>query len=627
MIFYNNFDILFILNGGDFLNLYANQSKLRELKEKANRLTSEPGVYIMKNSDGEIIYIGKAKALKNRVTQYFGSGNQHTEKVKRMVSNVEDFEFIVCDSEFEALILENSLIKQNQPKYNILLKDDKGYFYIKITDEKWKRIETAKSSDGKGEFIGPYNSGYIVKETVDEARKIFKLPDCNRNFDTISRPCLNYHIGLCDAPCKGKIPLSEYLENINSARDFIKNGDTEGISIELLTEKMNIAAENLQFETAAKLRDRINAIKRIREKQKVVSISYKSQDVIATAFIGEDACVEILSFRNYRLSDKKHYFITGFTEKVSVYNEFLPRYYSEKKDIPQRIVIDTENEDFKVLSRWLSEISGKKTEFIYPKQGEQLKLLNMCLNNAAENLSEKTERTGREMSALNELGSLLGLNETPRYIESYDISNTSGSENVAGMIVFVDGRPDKSKYKRFKIKGFLGQDDYRSMAEVLDRRFSEYQKGEDEGFARLPDLILLDGAKGQINAVLPILKKYSLDIPIFGMVKDSKHRTRAIATTGGDIAIKSNKRAFKLVTDIQDEVHRFAISYHKKLQSKSMIKSELLEIKGVGKNRAAALFKHFGSMKKIKNASIDELSKVSGITRDTAKEIYNFYKN
>ena len=607
------------------MNRYADPEKLRELKNKANRLPLQAGVYIMKNKDGEIIYIGKAKALKNRVTQYFGSGNQHTEKVRRMVSNVDNFEYIICDSEFEALILENSLIKQNQPKYNILLKDDKGYFYIKITDEKWKRIETAKSTDGKGEFIGPYNSGYIVKETVDEARKIFKLPDCNRNFDTVTRPCLNYHIGLCDAPCRGKLSLNDYLENINSARDFIKHGDTEGLSIEALTEKMNTAAENLQFETAAKLRDRINAIKKIREKQKVVSISYKSQDIIATAFIGETACVEVLVFRNYRLSDKKHYFVNGFTDKTAVYNEFLQQYYLESLDIPSRIVIDTDANELNIIERWLSEKSGKKTEFINPKQGEQLKLLNMCLNNAAENLSEKTERTGREMSALNELGSLLGLNFTPRYIESYDISNTAGSENVAGMIVFTDGRPDKTRYKRFKIKGFIGQDDYRSMAEVLDRRFSEYEKGEDEGFSTLPDLILLDGAKGQINAVLPVMKKYNLDIPIFGMVKDSKHRTRAIATTGGDIAIKSNKRAFKLVTDIQDEVHRFAIGYHKKLQSKTMIKSELLDIEGVGKTRAAALIKHFGSIKKIKEADITELSAVKGMTKASARAVFDYY--
>ena len=607
------------------MNIYANPEKLREMKNKANRLPLAPGVYIMKNNQGEIIYIGKAKALKNRVTQYFGSGNQHTEKVRRMVSNVQDFEYIICDSEFEALILENSLIKQNQPKYNILLKDDKGYFYIKITDEKWKKIETSKNTDGKGEFIGPYNSGYIVKETADEARKIFKLPDCNRNFDKPSKPCLNYHIGLCDAPCKGNISLSEYLDSIESAKEFIKKGDTDGISVDLLTEKMNNASENLQFELAAKYRDRIKAIERIKEKQKVVSISYKSQDVIATAFIGEISCTEILIFRNYRLVDKKHYFLNGFTDKVNLYNEFLSQYYSENNDIPSRIVIDCDLENFDTLERWLKEKTGHKTEFINPKQGEQLKLIDMCLTNAAENLSEKTERTGKEMSALNELATLLGLKTAPRHIESYDISNTAGSENVAAMIVFSDGRPNKSLYKRFKIKSFEGQDDYRSMAETLYRRFSEYEKGEDQGFSILPDLILLDGAKGQINAVLPVLKNFNLDIPVFGMVKDSKHKTRAIATTGGDILIKSNKKAFKLVTDIQDEVHRFAISYHRKLQSKGMINSELLEINGIGKSRAVNLLKHFGSMKKLKEASIDELSSVKGMNKISAKAVFEYF--
>lgn len=608
------------------MNQYADLAKLKTLKEKSNKLPLQPGVYIMKDKGNNIIYIGKAKALKNRVTQYFGSGNQHTEKVKRMVANVNDFEYIVCDSEFEALILENSLIKQNQPKYNILLKDDKGYSYIKITNEKWRRIETAKMVDNNGEYIGPYNSGFIVKETVDEARKIFKLPDCNRNFDTVSRPCLNFHIGLCDAPCKGKISLADYNENVNSAIDFIKHGDTGENTLEKLTEKMNEAAENLQFESAARLRDRINAIKKIREKQKVVSISYKAQDVIATALIGELACVTVLSFRNYKLCDKQCFFVDGFCDKESVYNEFLQQYYSTKSDIPPRIIIDTENCDFSAVEKWLSQKSGRAVSFINPKQGEQLKMLDMCLNNAAESLAERTERTGREMSALNELASLLGLQSTPRYIEAYDISNTAGSENVAGMIVFKDGRPYKAAYKRFKIKSFSGQDDYRSMAEVLERRFCEYEKGEDDGFSTLPDLILLDGAKGQISSVLPILQKYNIDVPIFGMVKDSKHRTRAVATMGGDIAIKSNRRAFTLVTNIQDEVHRFAISYHKSLHSKNTLKSELLQIEGVGKARAEALIKHFGSIKKIKNAELDDLCKVKGMTKNTAEAIYGFYR-
>lgn len=607
------------------MNRYADSEKLVQLKQKANKLPLVPGVYIMKNRQGEIIYIGKAKALKNRVTQYFGAGNGHTEKVRRMVAAVEDFEYILCTSEFEALVLENSLIKQNQPKYNILLKDDKGYSYVKITKEKWKRIETAKQIDKDGEFIGPFTSGFAVKQTVDEARKIFKLPDCNRSFDKPSRPCLNFHIGLCDAPCKGKIPLSDYLENVNSAIEFIKNGDSESLSIEYLEEKMAEASEDLRFEEAAKLRDRINAIKKIRERQRVVSISYKNQDVIAAAFLGENACVEVLVFRNYRLSDKKHYFLEGFSNKESLYNEFLTQYYGIS-DIPSRILIDTATENFKTLREWLCSESERQVSLINPKQGEQYKLLQMCLNNAAQNLSEKTERTGREMTALNELQTLLGLGTTPRYIESYDISHTAGSDTVAGMIVFKDARPFKSAYRKFKIKTVFGADDYRSMAEVLDRRFTEYEKGEDEAFSTLPDLILLDGAKGQISAVLPIMEKHGIDVPLFGMVKDSKHRTRAIATTGGDIAIKSTRKAFTLITNIQDEVHRFAVSYHKKLHSKNSLKSELLEIEGIGPKKSALLLKHFGSMKKLKEANLNQLTEIKGITGKEANNIINYFK-
>ena len=606
------------------MNYYADPQKLTELKAKANRLPQTPGVYIMKDKKDVIIYIGKAKALKNRVTQYFGSGNQHTEKVKRMVSNVDHFEYILCDSEFEALILENSLIKQNQPKYNILLKDDKGYSYIKITNDKWKKLTTAKSVDKNGDYIGPYSSSYVVKETVDEARKIFKLPDCTRNFDKPSKPCLNYHIGLCDAPCRGKISLADYLETVNSAVEFIKNGGSDSETVEKLEEKMLAAAEKLQFETAAKLRDRINAINKIREKQKVVRAPYKSEDVIASAIIGETACVEVIVFRNYRLSDKKHFIIDGVSDRESLYSEFLQRYYSDNTDTPSRVLIDTDF-DLSLTERWLTEKSGHKVSFINPKQGEQKALLDMCLANAAENISEKTERTGREMSVLDELSRLLGLSSAPRYIEAYDISNTAGSENVAGMIVYKDARPFKPAYKRFKIKGFSGQDDFRSMAEVLDRRFTEYEKGEDEGFSVLPDLILLDGGLGQMSAVAPILQKHGITVPVFGMVKDSKHRTRAIAAQGGDIAIKSNRAAFTFITGIQDEVHRFAIGYHKNRRSKAMLNSELLEIEGIGKSRAAALLKHFKTVKAVKTASIDELSAAPGMNKTAAESVYRYF--
>ncbi len=599
--------------------------EIRQLKQKANNLPLKPGVYIMKDKSGKVIYIGKAKALKNRVTQYFGLGNQHTEKVRRMVLNVDDFEYIVCDSEFEALILENSLIKQHQPKYNILLKDDKGNFYIKITDEKWKRIKKAVTMDKTGEFIGPYNSGFIVSQTIDEVQKIFRLPSCNRSFDKPTKPCLDYHIGLCDAPCKANISANDYNKTVQAAVEYIKNGEIAENSISALTKQMENAAEELNFELAARLRDRINAINKIRQKQKVVEISYKEQDVFASVIFDGTACVAVLKFRNFKLWDKQHFFIEDVTDKTDFYAEFLQQYYGNKTDIPSRILVDSEFDGSDLIENWLSKTMEKNVSIILPKQGEQKRIIEMCQNNAVQNLSEKTEKTTREMSVLNELKELLNLEKVPKIIEAYDISNMSGDNNVAGMVVFKDAKPYKSGYKRFKIKGFLGQDDYRSMAEVLDRRFNEYVKGENESFNTLPDLILLDGAKGQIGAVLPVLEKYGLNIAIFGMVKDSKHRTRAIATTGGDIVIKSNRRVFAFITNIQDEVHRFAISYQKQLQSKKMLGRELTKIKGIGDKKANALLKHFGSMTKIKKADIQSLVSVKGITEQNAVDIVEYF--
>ncbi len=598
--------------------------RLIRLKAKSNRLPKSPGVYIMKDKIGKIIYIGKAKALKNRVTQYFGAGSGHTEKVRQMVSIVEDFDYIICDSEFEALILENSLIKQNQPKYNILLKDDKGYHYIKITDEKWPRIETAMQLSARGEFIGPYYSAAVVKDTVEEVRKIFKLPDCNRNFDKPTKPCLNYHIGLCDAPCRLKISHKEYLENIKSATEFIKKGDT-GSMLSLLEKRMEAAAERLDFEYAAKLRDRINAVKKLKDRQKVFLCTHEKQDVFASASLGNILCISILIFRNNRLTDKKRFFFEDTEGKEQFYAEFLARFYEEREDIPPRILIDTLPENTSLLEDWLSKKSGRKVNITVPKAAEPLEILKMCRNNAADNLSEKSKESGKEMTALNELAALLGLSNAPRYIESYDISNTAGDENVAAMVVFRDGKPYKKAYKKFKIKSFIGQDDYRSLAEVLDRRFTEYEKGEDEGFSTLPDLILLDGGIGQISAVAPVLAKHNLDIALFGMVKDSKHRTRAIATSGGDIAIKANRRTFTLITEIQDEVHRFAISFHRKSKSKKMLNSSLLEIEGIGPEKAKVLMKHFKTIKAIKEASLEELTAVKGFGKSYALKVWEHF--
>lgn len=601
---------------------------IESLRKKSLALPETPGVYIMKNAHDDIIYIGKAKSLKNRVSQYFGTGNQHTLKVRKMVENVQNFEYILCDSEFEAFILESSLIKQHLPKYNILLKDDKGYFYVKITDEKWPRIRFVKQKDKDGRYIGPYNSGFVVNQTVSEANKIFKLPQCNRSFDKFyDKPCLNFHIGICSAPCSKKITHSDYLESVESAISFVK-GET-GNAVADLTERMEKCAENLDFEMAAKLRDRINAIKRIKEKQKVITEKYPLQDVVALVRLEEKYCFCVMNFSYGHLVDCAQYITDVTCDEEYARYEFLQRYYSQKTEVPPRILCDGEVSDIELLTAWLTSIREKKVELFVPQKGDQLKLVQMCKNNAAEYLSQMSNKTGHQTQSLMELSELLGLSGPPKYIEAYDISNTAGFENVAGMTVFMDGKPLRSAYKRFKIKSFVGQDDYESMREVLRRRFSEYEKEKETGtgFGRLPDLILLDGGQGQLSAAKEILFEFSLNIPMFGMVKDSKHKTRAIAADGGDIVIKSNRRAYTLVSTIQEETHRFAITYHKTRSKKTALRSRLLEIEGVGKNRAELLFKHFKTLSAISDATREELMSVKGITSPVAEKIYEYFHN
>ncbi len=598
--------------------------KLKELKSKANNLPQTPGVYIMKDKSGKVIYIGKGKALKNRVTQYFGSGTNHTSKVRKMVSGVDSFEYILCDTEYEALMLESSLIKQHMPKYNVLLKDDKGYHYIKITNEPWPKIQAVmqKTDDGAA-YLGPYYSFYVVRETVAEALKIFKLPSCSRSFDKHSKPCLNFHIGLCNAPCKGTVSKEEYLETVSAAVDFIKNGGADTDNITLLSNKMESAAEALDFELAARLRDRIRAIEKSREKQKIISSTHKMQDVFAVATSGESAAVVVLIFREGRLSDKKVFYIEGVFDKNEVYSEILCSYYSSNK-IPSEIAVDFDFEDRKIVSELFSETINKNVNITVPQRGRQKKLVEMCQANAAEAISKKTERTGKEMNALNELAHLLSMPRAPKRIEAYDISNTAGSENVASMIVFINGRPEKSLYRKFKIKTFLGQDDFRSMNEVLDRRFNEYEKGEDESFKEMPDLVFLDGGKGQISSVRPIWEKYGLSVPLFGMVKDSKHRTSHICDSENDIQLKQTRNTFTLVTAIQDEVHRAAVSYHKQRRKISTLQLEMTKIGGVGEATVKKLLKKFKSVSAIKKLSVEELT-AAGINRKTAENIFKFY--
>lgn len=601
----------------------------KELRKKAMALPLQPGVYIMKNKDKKIIYIGKAKALKNRVSSYFGSHTNHTLKVIRMVENVDDFDYILCDSEFEALVLECSLIKQHRPKYNILLKDDKGYNYIKITKGEFPRISECKRMDQDGAtYIGPYTSGFSVKTAVEETLKIFKLPRCSKQFPrdyNKSRPCLNGFMDLCCAPCAGRISRAEYKKNVDDAVAFLKGGSVK--AVKEMQKRMEDCAENLQFEEAAKLRDRIRAIQNIEEKQKVVKISAKEEDVFALAFGTKKMCFEVLRFENYRLTDSEHFILEAAEDNGETRAELIERYYSMRDRVPPRITVDGDVENEELLQQFLEKQRGAKVEIFHPQKGAQISILALCKTNANEHIAQYQGRLGKEIQALSELADLLNLPGPPEYIESYDISHTFGADNVAGMVVFHNGRPMKKAYKRFSIKGFDGQNDVGSMQEVLTRRFTHYreEQGTDSTFAIKPDLILLDGGTAQVHAVLPVIRQMSLDIPVFGMVKDSKHRTRAIATSGGEIEINYKRSAFTLVSSIQEEVHRFAVSYHHAKHKKSSFSSSLLQIDGIGPKKAKALLKHFKTIAKLKEAQPDEMEKVPGIGAKDAKAVFAYF--
>ena len=607
----------------------AENTKLKILREKAMKLPLTPGVYIMKNKDKKIIYIGKAKKLKNRVSQYFGSQNAHSTKVRKMVENVDDFDYILTDSEFEALVLECSLIKQNMPKYNILLKDDKGYSYIKVTPNPWGKISACfRKDDPDAFYLGPYTGNFSVTNSVEEAREIFRLPSCNKVFPRDrgkGRPCLNYFISKCSAPCAGKISREEYEENLRQAVEFLKGGSAE--TLKKLKAEMEEAAESLEFEKAAKIRDRIKSVERIGSRQKVVVSGSTNEDVFAIAQSEEKACLAVLSFREGLLSGTEHFIIDKSDNLPDTRQELITSFYSMERQIPPLIVVDGEVTDAELISQWLSDKRGKKAQIFRPQRGEKAKVSEMCLNNAAQKLGEYLGRKGSETAALDELSKLLGLQKIPEYIESYDISHTAGSDNVAGMVVFKNGRPFKQAYRKFSIKGFDGQDDYGSMREVISRRMNRYEEEKEngEGFGKLPDLILLDGGQGQVNAVKPVIEAFGYDVPVFGMVKDSKHRTRAIADGGEEIAINSSRKAFTLVSSIQEEVHRFAITYHKNKHSKSGIGLTLTKIEGIGEKKAATLLKEMKTLSKIKNSTIEELCSIKGISEKDARNIVSYF--
>lgn len=598
--------------------------RLERLQNKALSLTDKPGVYLMKNKTGKVIYVGKAKVLKNRVSGYFRKNSSHNEKVIRMVNNVEDFDFIVTDSEFEALVLECSFIKQHNPKYNILLKDGKGYSYIKISDEEYPKITAEKQKDGGGTFLGPYTSSFSVKQTVDEANKVFMLPTCGKKLGAgkKGRTCLNYHIKHCMGVCSGAVSKEVYAETIKQAVDYMKSGSSK--SIENLTAQMNQASERMDFEQAMQLRNRIRAIQKVAETQKIILAGDKNIDVIAMAQSGAEVCFSILKFRNGRIVDKSDFFFSDIYDPIEVRNDFIPRYYSGHMDFPKTIMIDEAKVDTSLISEYVSSLAGKKVELTVPQIGEGKKLIQMAMSNAAEQLSFRVRRPGREIAALDELGRLLGLVNPPEIVEAYDISNLGDTGIVGGMVVFKNGVPHKSDYKKFSIKSTDTRDDYASMREMLTRRFARYdqEKNENTGFGRKPDLILLDGGKGHVGAIKDIVAAY--DIPLFGMVKDSRHRTRAIAKEGGEISIASHKLAFNLLTKIQDEVHRYAISYQRNVRKKSMLEMEITRVKGIGNKKALALIRHFKTKTALKAASLEELAKTAKINEETAKELQLF---
>lgn len=587
----------------------------------------EPGVYLMKDEGGNIIYVGKAKVLKNRVTTYFRHNSQHTPKTLKLVSKIYDFDFIVTKSELDALVLECSLIKLHQPKYNILLKDDKGYNYIKISRGAFPRITYSLNTDDKNaDYIGPFTSGFTVKQAVEEANALFMLPTCRKIFPrdfNRERPCLNHHIKRCMGVCEGKISSEEYKKIVEEAVRYLKNGSKA--SVEELTAEMEQAAENLEFERAARLRDRIAALSRLKNGQSIFDDKQEFDIVGGAQNIGV-ASFAVIKYRGGRLVDKENFFIGDEYEPAEMRRDFLVSYYSEREDIPKEILIDEDFEDAELIAALIREHAGHAVKIYVPRRGEGIAKIALARKNAGEYLALRIGRTQREITALEDLRELLGLAKIPEIIESYDISNFGETGVVGGMVVYKNGRPLKSAYKRFSIKTVDGQNDYACMQEVLRRRITRFREG-DESFAPLPDLILLDGGRGHISAVSEVFEELGVDIPLFGLVKDSKHRTRAIAREGGEIEIKSNRGLFAFLTNIQDEVHRWAISYQRIKHKQALFTSELRQVKGIGEAKQTALLRHFKTKQAMKAASVEELREAAKIGEETAKALYDFIQD
>ena len=594
-------------------------------------MPDKPGVYIMRNKNDKIIYVGKAVVLKNRLRQYFQPSAAHTSKVRAMVENVTRFEYIVTDSEYEAFILECNLIKKYRPKYNVLLKDDKTYPYIKITlNEEYPRILTTRRilKDG-ARYFGPYSSAAAVKETINLIKKIFPLRTCNRNLPKDigkERPCLNYYIKRCVGPCTGNVNKDEYRAMINDIIMFI-NGNQDFL-IKRFTRQMKEAAENMEYEKAAMLRDRINSLKHVTEKQKVLSISETDQDAIACSREGPDICMQVFLVRSGRLIGKEHFMLvaTEDTDMTELFTSFVKQYYNNREYIPKEILLQHEVEERDFLERWLTDKKGSRVYIHVPKRGHKLKLIEMVQKNSQIELQRYCDKRRTEGAIANEglegMMELLGLDKKPVRIEAYDISNTGHLDMVGSMVVFTDGKSSKNDYRMFRIKGTATQNDYAAMQEMVFRRFKRLSDAE---FGDEPDLILVDGGKGHVNSVIEVLNQLNISIPVYGMVKDEHHNTRAIVSSNREYNISQNPEVLRLVITIQEEAHRFALQYNKKLRSKRHSYSVLDEISGVGERRKNALLRHFGSIRNIKNATVEELMEVKEINRKVAENIKSYF--
>ena len=609
------------------------------IEEELKKLPAKPGVYLMHDEKDEIIYVGKAISLKNRVRQYFQSSRNKGAKIEQMVTHITRFEYIVTDSELEALVLECNLIKEHRPKYNTMLKDDKTYPFIKVTvNEPYPRVLFSRTmKKDKAKYFGPYTSSTAVKDVIELVRKIYMVRSCNRNLPRDcgkDRPCLYYHMKQCTAPCQGNVSEEAYKQNIGQVLHFLNGNFQE--TIDQLTEKMMAASEDMRFEDAAGYRDLINSIRRIGERQKITTYGEEDRDIIAVAMDEsedlreQDAVVQVFFMRGGRLIGRDHFFLRvarGDT-KAQVLSSFLKQFYAGTPFIPAEIMMQTEIEDGEIIEDWLTARRKQRVHIRVPKKGTKEKLVELAKENAWMVLSKDRERIkreeGRTIGAVKEIEDWLGLKDIVR-MEAYDISNISGFESVGSMVVYEKGKPKRSDYRKFKIKWVQGPNDYASMEEVLTRRFTHESKGEYDSFSILPDLILMDGGRGQVNIARKVLGELGIDIPVCGMVKDDNHRTRGVYFNNVEIPIDTSGEGFHLVTRIQDEAHRFAIEYHRSLRSKEQVHSVLDDIPGIGETRRKALMRRFRSVENIRDASVEELSQTESMNVQSAEAVYQFF--